>query len=219
MFVRNGNSWSELQEIVSGSPSPSLFEFGHAVALDGTTALLGSFLGEGAYIFEWDGTSWQEVQALVPALGTRGDRFGNSVAVSDGWILVGAPARPTTYVFERSGGAWVERGQLVPPGTVGGDGDSVAIGADLGLVGKDANEVEVYRLTPPDPVSYCTAKVSLQGCMPTMMHVGAASESSPAPFDVGATQVINNKNGLLYYGISAPAAFPFQGESCVCNRL
>jgi hypothetical protein len=63
---------------------------------------------------------------------------------------------------------------------------------------------------------YCTAKVNSQGCLPQIGFTGTPSVSSPAPFTVRATKVLNNRNGLFYYGLSGRAAFPFQGGTqCV----
>jgi len=60
------------------------------------------------------------------------------------------------------------------------------------------------------PVPYCTAKVNSKGCTPEVTFSGIPSASDPDPFAVGAVQVINNKNGILFYGY-APNNLPFQG--------
>lgn len=81
----------------------------------------------------------------------------------------------------------------------------------------DPNFVEfVYRVEfPPLSETYCTAKVNSLGCTPAIGASGIASVSSIDPFAVTATSVLNNKNGLLYFGFSA-AALPFQGGTrCV----
>lgn len=58
--------------------------------------------------------------------------------------------------------------------------------------------------------SYCTAKVNSLGCTPAVASSGIPSMSSASSFDVSASMVINNKVGILFYGL-APAAIPFQG--------
>jgi hypothetical protein len=60
------------------------------------------------------------------------------------------------------------------------------------------------------PQTYCTAKVNSQGCTPQIQFSGSPSASSAAPFSIGATQVINEKSGLLVYGLAADN-LPFQG--------
>lgn len=77
---------------------------------------------------------------------------------------------------------------------------------------------EAYRIElAPVSTSYCTAKVNSLGCTPAISGTGIASATSALPFVVGASNVLNNKNGLLYYGYS-PLAGPFQGGfKCVAS--
>ncbi|MCK6448487.1 MAG: hypothetical protein L6Q99_19015 [Planctomycetes bacterium] len=66
------------------------------------------------------------------------------------------------------------------------------------------------------PVVYCTAKVNSLGCTPFVETVGHASASSASSFDLFARNVINNKNGLFFYGTNGPLGAPFQGGTlCV----
>lgn len=60
------------------------------------------------------------------------------------------------------------------------------------------------------PVVYCTAKINSAFCPPSISGTGFASLTSPAPFLIGATNILNQKQGLLFYGYGA-AAVPFQG--------
>ncbi|MFN0007432.1 MAG: trypsin-like serine peptidase [Planctomycetota bacterium] len=64
--------------------------------------------------------------------------------------------------------------------------------------------------------TYCTGKVNSQGCVETIYAVGTPSASGAAgPFLIHASQIVNNKLGLMFYG-SAPASHPFQGgTACV----
>ncbi len=62
---------------------------------------------------------------------------------------------------------------------------------------------------------HCTAKVNSNGCTPAIGYSGAPSTSSSAPFFVSATNELNGKTGLLFYGAGA-AVLPFQGGTlCV----
>ena len=71
----------------------------------------------------------------------------------------------------------------------------------------------------PDPLSYCRPKVNSLGCTPRMTSSGIPSATSPSPFDLGAIDLINNKNLLLFYGFT-PAMKPFQGGTlCVLPPL
>ena len=67
---------------------------------------------------------------------------------------------------------------------------------------------------------YCTAKTNSQGCVPTIAMSGTPSAASAAPFDVSATNVLNQKPGLMFYGVGGPVGLPFQGGTlCVAPPL
>jgi len=69
------------------------------------------------------------------------------------------------------------------------------------------------------PVVYCTAKINSQFCLPSVSTIGFASTTSAAPFLIQATNIISQKQGLLFYGY-APSATPFQGGVlCVATPL
>jgi len=68
----------------------------------------------------------------------------------------------------------------------------------------------LVTLPPIAPEIYCTAKTNSLGCVPQIAYTGWASSSSASPFFINASQVLSNRNGLLFYGF-APAAAPFQG--------
>lgn len=66
---------------------------------------------------------------------------------------------------------------------------------------------------------YCTAKTNSQGCLPAIAAVGSASASNATSLTISASNVINQKLGLLFYGY-APSATSFQGGTmCVANPL
>ncbi len=59
--------------------------------------------------------------------------------------------------------------------------------------------------------TYCTAKINSIGCTPSISGTGTPSASTGSGFVVKATQVLNNKAGLLLYTSSGRAAVPFNG--------
>jgi hypothetical protein len=63
----------------------------------------------------------------------------------------------------------------------------------------------------PAPTIFCTAKVNSKGCTPQIATSGTPSLTSGPPLVISVTQVLNNKNGILFYGLGGPAAIPFQG--------
>src|SRR5688500_14995348 len=58
---------------------------------------------------------------------------------------------------------------------------------------------------------YCTAKVNSLGCLPAIGYSGVPSASSTSGFEIRASQVRNQKFGLMLYSITGPLNVPFQG--------
>lgn len=76
------------------------------------------------------------------------------------------------------------------------------------------------QLAPNGPTFYCTGKLNSAGCTSFMAFSGYASASSAEPFQVRAYHVLNNKNGLFFYGLNGPLSAPFQGGlKCVANPV
>ena len=73
-----------------------------------------------------------------------------------------------------------------------------------------------YVLANPSSTVYCTAKTNSLGCLPSIGSIGVPSATAGFGFIVKGSNVRNNKNGLMFYGVSGPAALPFQsGTLCV----
>jgi subtilisin-like proprotein convertase family protein len=70
------------------------------------------------------------------------------------------------------------------------------------------------------PTTYCTAKATSNGCVPSIGSTGTPSATAGSGFSVNATQMINNKSCLLFYGSNGQAAIPFQGGTlCVASPI
>jgi hypothetical protein len=76
--------------------------------------------------------------------------------------------------------------------------------------GTDSGMLKCYRLFPVAPTTYCTGKVNSLGCTPAMASSGSPSTSSGAPFLITASNILNQKAGLLFYS-HRPCSAPFQG--------
>jgi hypothetical protein len=67
--------------------------------------------------------------------------------------------------------------------------------------------------------NYCTGKTNSLGCVPTIATNGVPPDKSGGNFVVSCLNVLNQKNGLLFWGV-APAAAPFQGGiKCVASPV
>lgn len=152
IFVRSGSTWVFQQKLTANDAAP-FDAFGSFVAIDGNTAVVGSFddstaavTGHGsAYVFVRSGTTWTQQQKLVANDAASFDAFGRSVAIAGDTIAVGAPSKNigintdqgAAYIFVRSGSTWTQQQRLTASDGVGLDyfGDSIALSGQTVIIG------------------------------------------------------------------------------------
>lgn len=74
-------------------------------------------------------------------------------------------------------------------------------------------DASAITLTPScaAPSTYCTAKINSLFCLPAIGSSGTPSASAGSGFNVTASNILNNKSGLLFYGLNGQIATAFQG--------
>ncbi len=142
VFNQSGATWNEQAKLTAGAAGDN---FGHAVSLSGTIALVGAPHAKGkvtnsgaVYAYKRSGSSWSK-QKLEALDGAAGDKFGQAVSISGAIALVGAPednGQGSTYVYLQSGG-WIQQQKMMDTGGSSGDqyGWSVSISSGAALVG------------------------------------------------------------------------------------
>ena len=100
VFKYDGTSWVQQAKLTaSDGTAGDFFGFAVSISADGTVALIGAYTEDNvgtdsgsAYVFKYNGTSWEQHYKLTASDGTAGDFFGFAVSVSpDGTTaLVGA---------------------------------------------------------------------------------------------------------------------------------
>jgi LPXTG-site transpeptidase (sortase) family protein len=160
-----------LQQWSLVAPQPgALDQFGFAVAIDGTTAVVGARnadpdLGAGvlrnageAFVYTYDGKTWVLDTRLVARNASPGDTFGVSVAIHAGTIVVGATGvdlkdesqkgdlienAGAAYVFTRNGGTWTQQAKLTASDYTEEDsfGSEVAIYKDTVVVAAQTKDL------------------------------------------------------------------------------
>lgn len=134
--------WVEEQRLTA-SPEMNYDQFGYAVALDGDSLIIGTGYGgeNRAYMFSFDGASWNELQELTPPGGLG---WHNSVAIRSGLAVIGNPGAMisgfetgNTHVYRFDGVSWQydEEFRLENPAMFDGFGSSVAVEGDQVMVG------------------------------------------------------------------------------------
>jgi len=152
-YTRTAGMWS-LQKKINASDATGGDGFGTAVALDGTTAIIGAPSDDdvgtnagSAYLLDKDQggvDNWGEVTKVRALDGLVNEFLGYSVAVSGNTVIAGAygandfgTESGVAYVFLRSGPGWTEQAKLVPADGTPSDraGFTVAISGDTAIVG------------------------------------------------------------------------------------
>jgi uncharacterized repeat protein (TIGR01451 family) len=222
VFVRSGTTWS-VQQVLVASDGAAGDNFGHAVAISGDLIVIGARYGgspsgsnAGAvYVFARTGTTWSELQKLLPADLPPVGSFGHSVSLSADTIVVGAPLDSTpgrtdagsAYVFVQAGPTWVQQQKLIAsdPGVLNYFGFSVSVSGDRAVVGapsdplrSDTGAVYVFvraagvwseeqKLLASDGTTndFFGYSIALDG---NTIVVGARSDDAP-PVDAGSAYV------------------------------
>jgi hypothetical protein len=138
--------------------------FGHAVAIDGDTAVVGAVYDDdnawhagAAYVFRNDAgtTSWVQQQKLLPDDGVANyDFFGYAVAVVGDTVVIGVPRDDdngedsgSAYVFRFDGSSWTQAQKILPADGAAGDefGNSVALEGNTLVIGARFDDDNGYN--------------------------------------------------------------------------
>ncbi len=152
VFTKSGDTWSQTAELTADDGVANDF-FGNAVALDGSTALVGApsatvggNTSQGAaYVFTNSGGTWTQDAKLTAQDGAAYDQFGYSVALSGDTALVGSiyatvngnSDQGAVYAFTDSNGTWASTQKITSTDGASNDyfGYSAAIGGTTALIG------------------------------------------------------------------------------------
>jgi nucleoside-specific outer membrane channel protein Tsx len=153
VFTKEGSMWNQVAEL-EGSDTVADDFFGNAVAISGTTVVVGAWghskKAGRAYVFTKEGSMWNQVAELKGSDTAAGDQFGSSVAISGTTVVVGAWSHSKAgraYVFTKKGSMWNQVAELEGSDTVAGDlfGESVAISGTTAIVGADGHASDAGR--------------------------------------------------------------------------
>jgi len=150
VYTRTGSTWTQEAQLTT-LDAANHDNFGHSVSISGNTIVAGTFYGTSAadrfgsaYVFENNGTAWNEQQKLSASDEAEWDFFGQTVSISGDTIMVGANRNDdagdtsgNVYVFEKSGTQWTETEKLESSdaSTNDGFGSSVFLVGDMALIG------------------------------------------------------------------------------------
>ncbi len=146
--------------------------------------------------------------------------FGNNGLTAGLWSTSGGTGNTVdtvenVFVQNPAAGTWTVQVIASDINTDAAVGDpGVNARYSLVVTGVDAGPT----CTPP--VTYCTAKLNSLFCLPAISFTGTPSAAATSGFTLTASNVINNKPGLLLYGTTGRAASPFGGGTlCVAATV
>ncbi len=164
VFTSTAAGWKQVAEL-KGSDTVANDGFGYAVAISGTTAIVGApdhakDAGR-AYVFTNTAAGWRQAAELKGSDTVADNGFGVSVAISGKTAIAGAPgfskAAGRAYIFARTATGWKQAAELKGSDTVAGDdfGYTVAISNTTAVAGapnfsKAAGRAYVFTSTATD---------------------------------------------------------------------
>ncbi len=162
VFRNDGNNWNEEVKLTA-SDGGWLDNFGNSVSIDGNVALIGAIdrldmhiRSGAAYVFRFDGDTWNEEAKLTGLDRESGDYFGASVSVRSDVALIGAYGEDDSgqksgaaYVFRYDGADWLRELKLTALDAEKEDlfGSAVFVTEEFALVGAHRND----DACPSDP--------------------------------------------------------------------
>ena len=211
-----------------GSPGD---QFGHAIAMSGTTALVSSVRDDdngmdsgSAYLF--DVVTSQLFHKFIAPDGSPGDFFGDSVALSANYAVVGSPFEDSNgtnsgaaYLFDVNTGDLLHK--LTPNDGSADDlfGESVAVSNGLVLVGSPQDDddgqnsgsaylfdavtgQQIRKLTAPDAEAIRFFALSI-GFFGNNAVIGSSTDDDNGPSS-GSAYVFDVNTGQLIEKLTAP---------------
>ena len=218
IFEKDGSSWNEIDRL-SASDGYTNDNFGFSVSISGDHAIVGAqghyYSYGAAYIFEKNGTSWNEVAKLSADAPRIYDQFGQSVSISGNYAIVGAYREEygAAYIFEKIGSSWNPLPKLTASDVTARFGQSVSISGGYAIVGayadndkgsgagaayifarSDTGWSEVTKLTASDGAagdSFSYNAVSISGACAI---VGASGDDDNGNYS-GSAYIFQNMDG------------------------
>jgi hypothetical protein len=158
IFRWQGTTWVE-EARLTASDAAAGDRFGTSVAIQGNTAVVGSYLHDlpgktdagAVYVFQRSGTTWTQVAKLTASNSAANDNLGIAVDLDGDTILAGAwlkqalfAQQGAAYVFTRSvAGLWTQQAQITDIGGSASDwfGNRVALEGDTAVIASPGDDV------------------------------------------------------------------------------
>ena len=222
VFRRAGSSWNEVTKLIPSDGDVG-HRFGFSVACQGDVIIGGAPFDESmptrsgsAYIFEFNGTNWIEIDKLIGPNATFREGFGRDVDYDNGRAIVAAPFHDIAnirdageiYVYQKQGLDWVLEASISEPiqSDNGGFGRIANIDGDyIAISLRDDDEIEdnsgaVYIFKFSNGVWNFFQKIKASDTH-QYQGFGSALSMKNDKIVVGASgdNAVNSRAGAVYY--------------------
>ena len=143
VYRRDAGAWGAPDKLTPDVAQDD-HRFGIAVAVAGDDVLVAAhhdateaWASGAVFVYQHDGSAWQQVQKITPGDGVDDGRFGIAMAVSGTTALFGSRAG-AAYVYVHDGSAWQAQQKLLASDGAGEDerfGGKVAVDGDVAVLG------------------------------------------------------------------------------------
>ncbi len=150
IFDWDGTAWIETKITPADGAAGDWFGSDVSLNIDGDRLVASSeydFAGS-AYVFDYDGTTWNEIVKLEPTGGVDFDRFGGNVNVNEDNVIIGATSTGdngtgsgAVYVYKWDGVQWDESKIITSDGEASdGFGSGVAVLDTIYIAGQQGDD-------------------------------------------------------------------------------
>jgi hypothetical protein len=150
LFESNGGRWQQVAKLTADDGEAGN-DFGHAVAIDQQTVLVGAFHDSAerpnsgaAYLFVEEGSDWVQQEKFVVRDAKADDQFGYALALRDNAAIIGAhlndhmgDSAGAAFLFIKNRQGWQERARITADDSSDFDkfGNAVALDSNIVLIG------------------------------------------------------------------------------------
>lgn len=181
--------------------------FGGSVSIDGNLMAIGADQKNGnqgaVYIFQFNGTTWVQIQKLLPGDVAAGDLFGSTVFLLGNNLFVDARNQTagagSVYWFVFNGAAFVQQQKL--PGLIPGSNFGTSIAYDtlnllIGAPITGTGRAYVYQLNASNQFVLVTTLVGSDSVSGDQFGTSVATNTNDTTMAIGARA--NAVNGAVY---------------------
>jgi len=168
VFYFDGDYWVQMGKLIANDGNEGSL-FGWSVAIYANYIIVGASYADisinqnqgAAYVFYFNGNSWNQTQKLLAQDGAAYDNFGWDISIYKGFAILGSPfdstltmlSRGSAYIFYLVGNSWFQQQKLIATDassnaefgwSVSIYGNFSVIGADGAQIGNNQNQGEAY---------------------------------------------------------------------------